>query len=173
MGDSRVLAAARGSGRLLCAALLMLTILPAGRGFAATIFLVTEESVDGQPCPLPLPLREGLSAALFEQGHIVFDDVDGAPPASAAALAALAQSLGAGWVLDARVEYREQAIGSRVVRVEGRAAWLLLQAPGGERAGAGTDEATNRDREGSVGREELAAELGAAISRAVTAVLGP
>jgi hypothetical protein len=173
MGDSNTPAAEGRFGRLLRASLLVIALLHAGRGSAATIFLVTEESLDGLPCPLPLPLREGLSAALFEQGHIVFDDVDGAPGASAAALASLAQSLGAGWVLDAGVEYREQAIGSRIVRVDGHATWRLLRAPTGKDAATGAAEATNRDREGRVGRVELAAELGAAIARTVTAALGP
>lgn len=173
MGDFRVRAAAGGPGRLLWAALTVLAVLPASRGPAATIFLATEESVDGLPCPPPLPLREGLSAALFEQGHIVFDDVAGAPPESTGALSSLAQAFGAGWALDVTAAYHEVTVSPRLVRVEARATWRLLRAPEGAQAGTGTAEATNRDREGRAGREDLAVELGAAIALAVTAALGP
>jgi hypothetical protein len=173
MGDPHAHPSARGFRRFLRAVLLVLAVLPASRGSAETIFLATEESVDGLPCPPPLPLREGLSAALFEQGHIVFDDVDGTPAESAGALASLAQAFGAGWALDAVAAYHEVTVSPRLVRVEARVAWRLLQAPAGAQAGAGTVDATNRDREGRVGREELAVEIGAAIARAVTAALGP
>ena len=161
------------TGTWVWAALILLTILPIGPAAADTIFLATNESVDGSPCPGPLPLREGLSAALFEEGHIVFDDVEVLSTPPAEGLAALALSGGAAWVLEAMVGFDEERINTGLVRVAAETRWRLTRAADGSAAADGTLASSNQGREKQVDRAGLGLEIGATIARAISAALAP
>jgi hypothetical protein len=149
----------------------LLAILPLVGAGAETILVATQESVDGGPCAPPLPLGEGLSAALFEAGHVVFDQ--GASPGSApiAALVRLARAGGAGWVLEAATDFRETRSGTGPALITAQARWTLTRADSGAQAGEGKLEATNKGREKAVDRAALGAEIGEAIACAIEALL--
>ncbi len=149
------------------AALALLAILSPCPASAETVLLATRETVGASPCAPPLPLEEGLFSALFAAGHIVFG-LDGAAGTwPTVDLLALARQGGAGWVLQADVDFREDRIGEGPVRLSGRARWTLLRAGDGVGAGTGTFEAGNDGRERTVDMARLAAELGEAIARSV------
>ena len=41
--------------------------------YGETFLVIAEEIRNGEACPQPLPSKEGLMTALFDQGHIIFD----------------------------------------------------------------------------------------------------
>lgn len=149
----------------VCAALLLLSALvPAGPLGADTLLISTEETVEGSPCPPPLPGSEGLSAVLFERGHIVFDAGQPAPPPDTAELLELARSGGAAWVLEAVVSFFEAPRGIGPGRITATADWTLIRAESGSTAARGKARGSNEARERDVDRAGLAMELGAAIA---------
>ena len=138
--------------------------MPAGPLGADTLLISTEETVDGSPCPPPLPGSEGLSAVLFERGHIVFDAGQPAPPPDTAELLELARSGGAAWVLEAVVSFLEAPRGIGPGRITATADWTLIRAESGSTAARGKARGSNETRERDVDRAGLAMELGAAIA---------
>lgn len=134
---------------------------------AETVLLATFESIDGSPCAPPLPLREGLSAQLFEEGHIVFDDGDSSETRRTDALVSLAVAGGAAWVLEAAVEFSETQVAAALARISARVTWRLTRASDGSPAGTGSLTATNEGREKLVDLARLGREIGTAIASAL------
>jgi hypothetical protein len=158
---------------LLLAALALLAALPPCPVSAETVLLATRETVGGSPCAPPLPLEEGLFAALFAAGHIAFG-LDGAAGSwPTADLLPVARQGGAGWVLEADADFLENRIGEGPAGLSARARWTLLRAGDGTSAGTGTLEAGNEGRERTVDLAGLAAELGALIVGSVQPILAP
>ena len=146
-------------------------MLPLCHAAADTILLSTRESVDGRPCAQPWPLEEGLFAALFDAGQIVFaqDATDAALPA--ADLVRLARAGGADWILEAVVDFQGEPVPRRSRADRGPGPLDPHPPAGGAQAGGGVVEATNEGRERTIGRTALGAEMGEAIARALEAVL--
>lgn len=152
------------------AAALLVALFPLPAA-AETLLVATRETVDGAPCGRPLPLGEGLSAALFAAGHIVFGQ-DGDEVASGPSpLVRLALDGGADLVLEAGVDWRESARGTGPVTLSGRVRWTLWAAAAGTAVGTGTVDAGNAGREGTVDLRALGAEAGAAVARALAPLL--
>jgi hypothetical protein len=147
--------------------LLLAALLPAGPLAADTILLVTGETVDGSVCPPPLPLAEGLSEALFERGHIVFDAGQAAPVRGRSSLLDLARSGGAAWVLQAEAAYTEVPVGLGLRRISATARWALTRAEDGSTALDGTARGSNEGIEREAGRAGLAAKIAAEIADAI------
>ena len=148
-----------------CTAFLLLAaLLPAGPLAADTILLVTEETVDGNACPPPLPLAEGLSEALFERGHIVFDAGQTAPVQERSSLLELARSGGATWVLKAEAAFNEVPFGLGLRRITATAGWTLIRAEDGSAAMSSTARGSNEGAEQEADRAGLAAKIAAEIA---------
>jgi hypothetical protein len=144
--------------------LLLAALRPAGPLAADTILVVTEETVDGTACPPPLPLAEGLSAALFERGHIVFDAGQAAPVQETSSLLELARSGGAAWVLKAEAAFNEVPFGLDLRRIAATAGWTLLRAKDGSAAVDGTMRGSNEGAEQEADRAGLARKIAADIA---------
>lgn len=162
-------------GRAAALALLAaLAVLAPVRAAAHTLLVATREAADGEPCPAPLPLAEGLSAALFAAGHIAFGEDGPGPEIPVDQLLSVAREGGAAWLLLASADFTERAgPGNGAVRVEARTRWSLWRAADGRQAGTGTLAASNEGRERTVDSAALGAELGAAVVRALEPFLGP
>jgi hypothetical protein len=157
-------------GLVVAAVAALLTALCPLPAAADTLLVATRETVDGVPCGRPLPLGEGLSAALFAAGHIVFGQDEAAT--GAAPLLSLAVAGGADLVLEAEVDWHQKAGGTGPATLSGRVRWTLWAAAAGTAAGTGTVDAGNAGREGTVDLATLGAEAGAALARAVAPLLG-
>jgi hypothetical protein len=127
---------------------------------AQTVLLVVREQVDGQPLPPPFPVREGISATLFDAGFIVLDAPGAAPAADTTELARLARSAGAAAVLEIAAEYKDTQLGTDIVRISAHASYAVIDSASNGIMAQGTSDATNRDRELGVNRAALGNEIG-------------
>ncbi len=164
--------ASSGPHRVLLAAaaiLAFLAVLPAG---ADTVLVATRETVDGAPAALPLPLEEGLFAALFAAGHIVFGQDGREDPGAVPLLLSVALAGGARHVLEAAVDWSVSASRAGPATVTGQVRWTLWRAADGAAAATGTVAAGNEGREKTVDLAALGGEAGLAVVQAVQALLG-
>jgi hypothetical protein len=158
---------------LALAALALAAALSPRPAAAETVLVATRETVGGSPCARPLPLEEGLLAALFAAGHIVFAPDGAGDSEGGAGMLRLARASGADWVLEALADYRESRVDRGPARLAARVRWTLLRAGDGSQARTGTLETGNEGRERTVDLAALGAELGTAIALAVVQVLSP
>ncbi len=130
---------------------------------AQTLLLVVRENVDGRTLAPPLPVREGLSANLFDAGFIVLDAPGSTPIPGPADLATAARSAGADAVLVAVTDYADQSLGADLRRISARTSYALIDASTGGTITKGTLEDSNRNREREVDRAALGAQIGRAV----------
>ena len=157
---------------LICCFFLVLgAALAAGPLGAETVMIAVRETVDGTPSPPPLPAVEGVSSALFEAGHIVFDSGASGGSAKSAELRNVAQEGGAGWILQVTVAYTETKVDQGVMRVTGSASFDLVNASTGATAASDRISASNEGREKIIDRTALGRELGKLISQRVVKAL--
>jgi len=149
-----------GRGFLLLFALLAL-LLPASRSSAQALLVVVEESLNGAALPPPLAAREGLAAALFDDGIVVLD-LPGGSASDMDQLSRTAVSAGADYVLAVSVAYTATA-GDQPV-VNGHASYRLAGVPGGALLLQAAADATNKGREKMVDRTGLGEEIGQVIA---------
>ena len=146
----------------------LLSALPAT---SQTVLLVVREKVDSAALPPPLPVREGISDSLFNAGVIVLDAPGSAPVPAAAQLARMAQAAGADAVLEVATEYADTRLGADLLRISARTTYSLIDSATSGVIGTGTEEATNRDREGDVDRAALGSEIGRKVAEQVKRLL--
>jgi hypothetical protein len=134
---------------------------------AQTILLSVRESSGGVDLPAPQPASDGLQSGLFDKGFIVFDAPAGVPRPGTKELAAAARSSGAQAVLSVEVEYRDAPRGADLSQVSARASFSLVDAATGALMTKGVEEASNRQREAPLSRDELGREVGTRIAARV------
>ncbi len=148
--------------------LLLPILLAAAPALPAEGFLVVvSETADGLPLPAPFPSREGLAAAFFDDGLILFD-LPGQGPGPGDGLLSTAVAAGADYLLELTVAY---TAGSSGPVVNARAVFSLRRASGGQVLLQGSLEGTNKGRESGVDRQALGREIGAQVAEKVRAVL--
>jgi hypothetical protein len=148
-----------------------LAFCAAGALGAETIMIAVQESVDGAPSQPPLPTLEGVSGALFDAGHIVFDAGKLAPSVKTAELARIARDANAGWLLRVNVVYTQTKVDKDSVRVACSATFSLVNAENGTTSLSDKVSATNAGRERNMDRAALGMELGKLISQKVVRAL--
>ena len=146
----------------------LLAALPAA---AQTVLLVVREKVDSTPLPPPFPVREGVSDSLFNAGVIVLDAPGSAPLPGAAELVRMARAAGAEAILEVETDYADTRLGTDLLRIFARTSYSLLDASTSGVIGAGTEGATNRDRERDVDRAALGGEIGRKVAEQVKRLL--
>jgi hypothetical protein len=137
---------------------------------AQSLLLVVRDTRNGSPLSAPSASREGLAAALFDGGLMVFD-LPGGAPAAADELLKTAVGAEADYVLEMIVDV--SSIGSTAPRVAGHAAFTLRKTPGGELVLRDTVDRTNKDRETSVNGQGLAREIGGLVAKEILGRLMP
>ena len=144
-----------------------LTVFAAGALSAETIMIAVQETVDGTAGEPPLPTVEGVSKALYEVGHIVFDAGSVAWTARADELAKIARDGQAEWLLRITVSYIQTKLDQKVARVTCSATYSLISLETG--GSVLTDRLTisNTGREKTTDRMALGVELGELISKKV------
>jgi hypothetical protein len=138
---------------------------------AQTVLLVSQESQNGTPLAPPLAVRDGVSASLYEEGFIVFDDNGDAPSTEASAVMSLARTAGAELILQVSTEFTGPAAGAALATITARTSFTLTSV---ERSGViarGSLEATNKGREGAVDRAGLGMEIGRSITAQIVKAL--
>ncbi len=145
---------------------LMLTTAPALP--AQSLLLLVSETADGTPLAAPFPSREGLAAAFFDDGLIIFDLPGGAPARDDALLATAVQA-GADYLLELTVAYSDS--GKPGPLVNAQAAFRLRSTPGGIVVYRGALEGTNKGRESTVDRQALGREIGEQVAQQVRVFL--
>ena len=142
-------------------------LLPAASARGQSVLLVVVEAANSRPLPPPLPVREGLSATLFDAGCIVLD----APGASAlpapAEAARMARSAGADVALEVSTEYSDTHLGTDRLRISARTTYALIDMSTSGVLLRGTRTASNQDREKDVSRAVLGAEIGRDVAQAI------
>ncbi len=128
---------------------------------AQSLLLSVRETLNGSPQANPLSSREGLAAALFDDGFIVFDLPGGAPPEPDGILK-IAVAAGADYVLELIVDFSGSGAGAP--RVTAHAEYALRKAAGGLVVLRGTLDGTNRDRESTVDWPALGREMGGVVA---------
>jgi hypothetical protein len=139
---------------------------------AQTILLVSQELLDGKPLSPPLAVRDGLSAGLYEEGFIVFDDNGSSPATDTSTLMGLARSTGAELVLQVSTEYAESTAGAAVATVTARTTFTLTRVEKTAVIAKGSAEATNKGRESGMDRAGLGVEIGRSIIAQIRKALG-
>jgi hypothetical protein len=162
-------AGARAATRIAMT-LAAMSVLPVPAS-AQTILLLIRENVAGRPLPAPLPVREGLTASLFDAGIVVFDLPGAAPASGASEIMRLAQSAGADLILEVQADYTDTAAGGGL-RISLHVSWSLLAGKTGVLIISGTRDAANSGRERDVDRPALGAEIAAPIAEEVRMALG-
>ena len=162
-------AGARAATRIAMT-LAAMSVLPVPAS-AQTILLLIRENVAGRPLPAPLPVREGLTASLFDAGIVVFDLPGAAPASGASEIMRLAQSAGADLILEVQADYTDTAAGGGL-RISLHVSWSLLAGKTGALLISGTRDAANSGRERDVDRLALGAEIAAPIAEEVRKALG-
>jgi hypothetical protein len=146
----------------------LLCALPAA---SQTVLLVVRERVDAAALPPPLPVREGISDSLFNAGVIVLDAPGSDPVPAAPQLARMAKAAGADAVLSVATVYADTRLGTELLRISARTTYSLIDSSTSGLIGTGTEEATNRDREGDVDRAALGGEIGRKVAEQVMRLL--
>jgi len=146
----------------------LLAALPAA---AQTVLLVVRENVDSAALPPPFPVREGLSASLFDAGVIVLDAPGSEEMPAASEAARLALAAGAEAVVEVATVYADTKLDKDLLRISARTTWTVLDASTSRPIGSGTEEATNRDREKDVDRLALGGEIGRRVADRVRRLL--
>jgi hypothetical protein len=150
-------------GRRACILLMSLAVLFPCAG--ESYLLVSEEIVDGIRQPRPLPSREGIMAAVFESGRIIFDtgalevavDWDARQFADPLVLAIEGR---ADFVMAAVVRSRLIAEEGERRSFESRARFYLLETSTRELVGSGELELSNLGREEELPYAALQQRLG-------------
>jgi hypothetical protein len=158
--------------RFLPDAILLLLALGAVSPLSGeTVLIAVRESLNGESCPLPFSAKEGISESLFDKGHIMFDVSDSDPVPSPAELEDMAMKGGAGFVLEAVVEFRESRLEEDRVRVDASARYSVSEASTGKIRKKGEFTATNAGRERGVDRTALGMEMGKTVAAEIEDVL--
>jgi hypothetical protein len=153
----------RRPAHALVLALLLLPGLPLA---AATFLLLVTETQDGVRASPPLTAREGILAALFEDGQIAFDlPADGVTP-EFDDLTRLAVQAGADTIAVIVVDWHEEHLYGGATRVSCRGSIVLIDPATGERSEPIPFALDNKDRERSVDRPRLGVEIGLFLARA-------
>jgi hypothetical protein len=141
---------------------------------AETIFIYLEESCNNQHGIYLDQVKEGIFDALFEAGHVVFDDVkdnggsslieekDFKKPIT------IALKGGAKYVLAVRVRSETQKISENSERISGTAQVYLLLARTGVVVYTGEVRLSNNGNEVELTKDKLGFELGGMIAALVT-----
>jgi hypothetical protein len=153
--DTRLLRAVPAALALLLAAVPPLA--------ASTILVVVTETREGGPMRPPFAAREGILAALFEDGQIAFELPFADEPPPAERLPALGLATGADVVASVVVHWSEERIAGGQSRVNCRGSLVLLDVPTGRRTEEVPIDLDNAGRERDVGRAGLGLEIGAAL----------
>ena len=141
----------------LALALLLLPSLPLA---AETFLLLVMETQDGGRARPPFTAREGILAALFEDGQIAFDlPADGASP-DIDDLPLLGVQAGAGAIAVIVVDWHEERLDGGATRVSCRGSIVLIDPATGARSEPIPVALDNKDRERSVDRPGLGVEIG-------------
>lgn len=147
---------------------LALAFLLAGLPAAAeTVLLVVQETANARSLPPPFAVREGITGDLFDAGYIVLDAPGSSSLLAAEQLARLGRSAGADFVVTVAAEYSDTLLGTDTLRISARTAYALIDSATGAVLAQGTRDASNKERERSVGRSVLGGEIGADIAARV------
>jgi hypothetical protein len=141
-------------------------LLPCLRVSAETFLVLVTETQDGGRAKPPFTAREGILAALFEDGQIAFElPADGAP-AGIDDLPALGVQAGAGAIAVIVVDWHEERLDGGALRVSCQGTLVLVDPVTGFRSQPLPLMLDNVDRERTVGRPRLGVEIGLFLIRA-------
>lgn len=154
-----------------------LLALPAAAG-AETFAVYTEESLNHEKAPLPLPVKEGILDSLFEMEHIAFDlgppdlSVDWQQPDFSTVIS-LAEKWGASYLILSRIQ---TAMGSEAksemqsasevesaAEVESDLIYFIIEVSRGELIDQGQLSGDNNGREEELDYQTLCFNLGNAL----------
>ena len=151
----------------LCGAVTAGLLVSASPAPAQSVLLLVVEAANAQPLDPPLPVREGLSATLFDAGCIVLDSPGAAALPAPADAAKMARSAGAEVALEVATDYADVGIAKDLLRISARTTYTLIDPSTSGVLARGTRTATNRDREKDVTRTVLGAEIGKDVAQLV------
>jgi hypothetical protein len=128
--------------------------------FGDSYLLAVEESMNGRPSPLPMPIKEGLFDSLFEAGHVVFDTKDGDAVPPFQDLILMARDGGARLVLHVNAASRDSAGPEKRRTIASTVAFELYESKTGRILGRGSISAGNEGREAECDGRQLGMEVG-------------
>ena len=134
--------------------------------FAETFLVIVTETQDGEPARPPYAAREGILAALFEDGQIAFELPEGGTPHSSDDLPRIGIQAGADIVAVVVVDWHEERLDDDTIRVSCRGSLVLIEAATGMRSEPIPMESGNEGRERAVGQLRLGVEIGASLIQA-------
>jgi len=146
--------------------LFLVPLLPAS---AETFLIAVTETEDGTPCRAPLAAREGILAALFDDGHIAFEVSAGEPVPGTDALRTMAIEAGAGTVAVIVVDWHREQISGGATRIRARGSIALVDVASGLGRPGIPFEVRNDGRERTADRPLLGREIGSALVEACRA----
>jgi hypothetical protein len=145
---------------------LVLLLFPGLPLAAETFLLLVTETQDGGRARPPFTAREGVLAALFEDGQIAFEvPADQAQPGMDD-LPRIGAEAGAGAIAVIVVDWHEERLDGGATRVSCRGSIVLIDPATGARSEPITLALDNQDRERTVDRPRLGVEIGLFLVRA-------
>ncbi|HEY9593598.1 MAG TPA: hypothetical protein VHE79_03915 [Spirochaetia bacterium] len=151
--------------------LVAVVILAAAAPARAQSVLIIDRERDGEvTLAPPLPVRDGLSDALYGEGLIVFDLPADAVPGTPAEILRLARTAGADVVVQVDTTYTVVP-GTTPRRIAARGTYTATSVRTGASLASGAVDATNANREKDVDRTRLGQELGGLIAAKVGAAI--
>lgn len=145
--------------------MVLVAVCPGAAVFGDSYLLAVEESMNGRPSPLPLPVKEGVYDSLFEAGHVVFDTKDGAAVPPFQDLILLARDGGARLVLRVNVVSQETAGPESRRTVNSVVTYELYESRTGRFLGNGRITDSNAGREVECSGRSLGMEIGRQITK--------
>ncbi|MBN1797240.1 MAG: hypothetical protein JW822_01595 [Spirochaetales bacterium] len=146
--------------------------------FSETIFIYLEESCNGENGIYLTEIKEGIFDALFESGHVVFDNSKDDASHSYIKLKNFSVPLnvavkgGARYLLAVAVESTVEKIDEAQERISSTAHVYLLQARTSTIIYSGTVTLSNSEVEGVMSKEHLGFELGYLIAHMIDGMWG-
>jgi hypothetical protein len=137
---------------------------------AETFYIYTCEIINGELAVYPLMVKEGVLDALFETGHIAFDDgannceISLENVAQMNKLYQIAMEGGARFVVAVFAKSQKELLPNKLERVSSTAKYYLFDLKSMECVGQGEDTSSNVDKEATIKGDQVLFSLGQAIS---------
>ncbi len=133
---------------------------------AESILVSAQESADGSVLQPPNAAAEGMEAALYDAGFIVFESESAGTGGNPSDLARTAREGGTDLILVLRVDYAAAQSGG-ATSTTGHAVWSLLDSATALELAEGAEDLSNQGREKTMDRPSLGQALGRTIAAKV------